>query len=561
MKSKKILIIVLIIVAILLLVLGGGAFAYFKTDIFKTDEQLFYKYMGQVVEKIQNFESEKVSNYFQKLETTPYENNGKLTVNVTMPEEIGVDLSKVNNLNITFSGKTDKVNDIKEQNIQLNYTDDISFPLEYRKVGNMAGITSELIIKKYLAVDLDRLDDLLSKLGITVEGIDELSKLEERISTEEIKAELEKCKQVLLNNVKETNFSKIDDNSFALTLNEQEILTIMQAILGELKTSSLIPEENKNQIDALLENLDITNATTDTFIQIVVNKQGTVKLIIEDAPEITIQTTPNGLIINLVADEEKITIEMSKAENENKIMYNVGAKIESASESEEDSEVTGNINFSATYANLNASNASEQYKFSILFENQEEDDIQEIGYDYTLDTTKTFVDTVEVADLNSNTAVILNDCDAQYLQDLVTIIQSQFAKVYTNQMQSLGVTNGDNPLIYATPIGLYAMFTANMTNQMINNAQQITTEQEIEAFNVVFTNYQGAQTGVYTKALISRVIANNSSNPNKIVTINGSSDETALTNLISQIDVAKTYTIVCNINEITGLVNSINIYG
>lgn len=561
MKSKKILIIVLIIVAILLLVLGGGAFAYFKTDIFKTDEQLFYKYMGQVVEKIQNFESEKVSNYFQKLETTPYENNGKLTVNVTMPEEIGVDLSKVNNLNITFSGKTDKVNDIKEQNIQLNYTDDISFPLEYRKVGNMAGITSELIIKKYLAVDLDRLDDLLSKLGITVEGIDELSKLEERISTEEIKAELEKCKQVLLNNVKETNFSKIDDNSFALTLNEQEILTIMQAILGELKTSSLIPEENKNQIDALLENLDITNATTDTFIQIVVNKQGTVKLIIEDAPEITIQTTPNGLIINLVADEEKITIEMSKAENENKIMYNVGAKIESASESEEDSEVTGNINFSATYANLNASNASEQYKFSILFENQEEDDIQEIGYDYTLDTTKTFVDTVEVADLNSNTAVILNDCDAQYLQDLVTIIQGQFAKVYTNQMQSLGVTNGDNPLIYATPIGLYAMFTANMTNQMINNAQQITTEQEIEAFNVVFTSYQGAQTGVYTKALISRVIANNSSNPNKIVTINGSSDETALTNLISQIDVAKTYTIVCNINEITGLVNSINIYG
>lgn len=550
MKNKKLLIIVLIILVVLLLALGGVTFAYLKTDIFKTDKQLFYKYLGQVLEKTENFESKKLTNYYEKLETTPYENNGKLSVNVSLPEELNFDLNKVNNLNLTFSGKTDKINEKKEQKIQLNYTDDISFPIEYRKVGNIIGITSDLIITKYVAVDLDRIEELLTKLGITrVDTKGLLTLAETDINEEQIKAESQKYKQILLNNIKETNFSKVDENSFALTLNEQEFLTLIVEMLKELRTSSFISEEYKAQIDDILENIDITRATMKEFIKITVNKQGTVKIAIEEAPEIIIQTVQNGLNISISEDEVRVTLELTKVENESQVAYRINALIESTLDENETSEISGNIYFNIAYSNLESQNVTEKYNFGIELENKEDEDIQTISYDYTLDKTNTFVDKVEVADLNSNTAEILNDKDATYIQAVMTIIAGQFEKVYASQMQSLGVEDNQNPIIYATPLGLYMIIHENLMNQVIESTNKPMTADEKDTFNVVFVSYQGIQTGSTVKTLINRVMSSNIAYTDRIIKVNGVSEIAELTALNNEIDETKTYTVTCNINR------------
>ena len=54
MKSKKILIIVIIIIA--MLAIGGGIFAYLfiATDTFKSDKELFSKYMSQNLDTFKN---------------------------------------------------------------------------------------------------------------------------------------------------------------------------------------------------------------------------------------------------------------------------------------------------------------------------------------------------------------------------------------------------------------------------------------------------------------------------------------------------------------------------
>ena len=53
-KSTKILLIFIIILSILIL-LAGGAFAYFATDIFKSDKELFFKYITQLGDEKKGF--------------------------------------------------------------------------------------------------------------------------------------------------------------------------------------------------------------------------------------------------------------------------------------------------------------------------------------------------------------------------------------------------------------------------------------------------------------------------------------------------------------------------
>ena len=94
MKGKKILIITIIIVLIIALIIVGAVLAYKTTDVLKTDEQLFYKYMADIGIKVSNIGSEELDAYIEKMRTTPYANESKLTVNVEVPKEMEDKLKK-----------------------------------------------------------------------------------------------------------------------------------------------------------------------------------------------------------------------------------------------------------------------------------------------------------------------------------------------------------------------------------------------------------------------------------------------------------------------------------
>ena len=62
MKSKKILIISIIIILILVVAVAGTVFGYLyiKTDTFKTDKELFAKYISQNAETLQKFSDSQI---------------------------------------------------------------------------------------------------------------------------------------------------------------------------------------------------------------------------------------------------------------------------------------------------------------------------------------------------------------------------------------------------------------------------------------------------------------------------------------------------------------------
>ena len=157
MKGKKILIISIIIILILALCVGGIALAYMKTDFLKSEQELFYKYMLSAGEKLSSMQSAELEAYLERTKNNPYENKSKLSVNVDIPEGMAPRLTQdywqiVNNLNITFNGKVDNSNKRVEQDISINYSDNVSFPLQYKRNEELYAITSNLVLRTFLGV-------------------------------------------------------------------------------------------------------------------------------------------------------------------------------------------------------------------------------------------------------------------------------------------------------------------------------------------------------------------------------------------------------------------------
>ena len=137
-KNSKVVFIIIIIVIILILLMGI-AYAYFATDIFKSNKELFLQYITQMGDKEEGFIELSLKQYFDKQKTTPFLDEGSLSVNITASNH-QEQFNNTNNMNITFDGQVDKANAQVAQNISINYSDNVKFPLSYKQIDHEIGI-------------------------------------------------------------------------------------------------------------------------------------------------------------------------------------------------------------------------------------------------------------------------------------------------------------------------------------------------------------------------------------------------------------------------------------
>ena len=157
-KSKKILVIIIIAV-ILVIALVGVAYCYFATDIFKSNKELFFKYMGQVLNEENGMIEQPLKQYFEKQKNTPYTTQGTITTTVTKDGQQVQTYKTLNDFNISFSGQVDTANDQCMQEIHLNYSENVNFPLTYKKIKDKIGIQTEYVGSKYVTVEEEKLGD------------------------------------------------------------------------------------------------------------------------------------------------------------------------------------------------------------------------------------------------------------------------------------------------------------------------------------------------------------------------------------------------------------------
>ena len=105
MKSKKILIVVIIIIA--MLAVGGGVFAYLyiTTDTFRSDKELFSKYIYQNIEMLNKYSDSQILKQYSGLkDEEKYESETNLKTTYSEGGEVS---SSLNNLSATINVQKD----------------------------------------------------------------------------------------------------------------------------------------------------------------------------------------------------------------------------------------------------------------------------------------------------------------------------------------------------------------------------------------------------------------------------------------------------------------------
>lgn len=278
MKNKKNIIILSLVITIVLFI-TILAVLYFTTDIFKTNQQLFYKYIGQA--KIID------TNFIEQYKTA---NNVLEEKNNSSSMQIKVIDSKENaETQISDIQEVCTINSKGLKNVLLNQTyRDFTFSkenqtfltLKYLKDNNTYGIIADNILAKYLAVDNANLKELFVKLGATdVNGVPDSipTEYEEIFKIDEEKYnEIKNNYFALINeSINKDNFYKIKNEYksqiIGVSLSEAEVINIVKIILNNVKNDEALLNIINSKFQLLNYN-DISIEKMQEYIQKYIDK-------------------------------------------------------------------------------------------------------------------------------------------------------------------------------------------------------------------------------------------------------------------------------------------------
>lgn len=283
MKNKKGLIIgsviaIIVIVAIVIVVL------YFTTDLLKTNQQLFYKYLAktQIVD----------TNYLQKYaevneRLTKNSNSSSATVDIATAvpnQETGVaDMQPL------FTIKSNRLVNVPFKQTYRDFTFSSNnqnwLTLKYMRDDNLYAIGADNILIKYIAVENSNLKELFTKMGVQdvsnipdtiTNNYEELLKVDE----ETLKALSTTYGTLIYHHINEANYYKtINEDkteTIGVSLSLQETRNLIKTILETVKNDNILLNliASKAQI---LGYTEVTVPSIQTELQSMLDKAATVQ--------------------------------------------------------------------------------------------------------------------------------------------------------------------------------------------------------------------------------------------------------------------------------------------
>ena len=142
-KKKKITIAIIIVIFVILVISGVCIALYINTDMFKSNEVLFAKYLGQNLENIKLLETTlENTSYNETLDNSFYNTNIEAEAKYTQAIGTSSESSdnSINQLKITLEGQTDKINGYNYKNLKLLKNEEQVAQIEYLQSENNYGI-------------------------------------------------------------------------------------------------------------------------------------------------------------------------------------------------------------------------------------------------------------------------------------------------------------------------------------------------------------------------------------------------------------------------------------
>lgn len=427
MKKKILLALVMVIV---LLGVGVG-YAYFATDAFKSEKEMFFSYILED-DMLEGLEDEKVTEYVQKQLTTPFTNKGEISLNVTGDEVLEDEtVAMLNNSKIEVEGKVDASKDLTEQTLTVDLGQGFNIPVNLKLDGKTIGVQSELLYSKYIAVRNENLKALFKKFGMEAEEIpDEIEFSQEQFTEEELKTLSDKYMAILNDNLEEELFSKEKQGKqtiVTLKMSEQKFIDVVVKILETARNDELLlskmsgiyeKEELQTEIDDMITELKETETseTNTVEIKLYVENKDVKKYeinVIEDEEtvgNIVLENTETQLDMKMYEEGELVLqFNISKEMNENDPTYTMSMKVYDKIDGDMEAR------FKVRYKNVSVlDNVEENYEVKML--------TQGVDMTINLNNTTTFEPELTIEGLNEDNAVVLNDATEQELQNLVLSI-------------------------------------------------------------------------------------------------------------------------------------------
>lgn len=587
MSAKKII----ILVVILIILVGGGAFGvvYFKTDIFKPIDNTFYKYMFQNVEVLKGYKDSEYLAYDNKLKEMTHTNSGDITFTTKSNDQ--EEQIKLDNLTVNIEGKSNPGKNKEYQSINMKYSNDDFFELEYIKDQDKYALKSNEIVNKYVAIENNELKDLATKLNI--EDIDKIPNRLERydygeifnITPEEIATIKSTYIATLKSQIPVEHFSKnekiqlsvnnknIIADSYTLELTSEEVKNVQIKLLEKLKsddfTLNIISKKMK------LLNVSDESASIDTLKTEIQNKiEEILKLNYIESLKITVFVS-SGTVVKTEISTESEKIEFNTLVEDSKITTNINLKELAGGQDDEemdeenssvddsvtntsisiskekqgdqtvyvvdtktsdDTENTTKFNITSTYIGL-ASGSNVENKVTITSNDSE----TMIKANYR--NKVTFGSNVEIEDLDDNNSATLNNFDKEDLNTLVSSIITKTQEVLFQKISMLGM------------------------NSKINlSSTKNVSEEYAKTFNAIFESNAGEKNGADTKAFVGTLVSTNDSiEEDKKVSLSINDVQYAGKDITSQnieeikntVDQNKVYTIGFEYNEQNKLINKV----
>ena len=555
-KNTKILLILIIIIVII--ILAGVGILVFATDIFKSDKEMFFKYMSDIGDPKKGFIDEELKQYFEKKNNTPYNDEGEFSVNISSDNE-QKKFENVNNFNISFSGQVDTANSKAAQNISLNYSNDVKFPINYKQIENKIGLQTKYVGSKFVAIETEKLNKFSEDLDDVEsygEMVDKLQKMGKVELTEDEKSHIKDTYITVINQqLEKDKFSKVkesDMSGYKLSLTGTDLQNVLVKLLETLKNDQTTVDKlneylkiQKNsakitasQIDDAIKSIKDDTDFSDKNFEIAVYQKN------RDVCKLVIETT-----------EGTIAIEKKIEGNQQNIVVSYEMKEDKKSK----------ISFSANFENLESlQNIKENYELIMSLPEVAESstttdvDSEVVVYKYNFSNDVNFTDSATVEDFSSDNSLMLTDYDSDQVSSFLNAVVERISEVNEQQMGQLGLEASENPIVNIIPsIGLY-LGNMNVLNQVNSNM----SEAEINNFNQKFEAYESTNLkGVTVKGLLSTISLNNqseeTSNEVKEINYNGEEYEASEQNITlikGEIDTEKSYRVEFEKDQDTGLI-------
>lgn len=301
MKNKKTIIILSIMTIVIVAIILGVL--YFTTDLFKSNQQLFYKYISQTKAIDSNFLKQcKVANN----KISKNSNSSLAEVNIStqlINQETGMTENK-NIWNIRSNGLSNVLLKQSYRDFVFSSEGQNFLTLKYIKDNNTYGIIADNILAKYLAVENSNLKELFLKLGVTDTSVvpnqiptnyEEILKIDENT----LKTLEQNYFTLIYKNIDDTHFYKIKNSDKTITLgislSEQEFMNILKLVLENAK--------NDNILLNLLTNKAVLLGYSDITVK---NIQDQIQSYIDDISDNTYSSDIDCIKLSLLKKDKRI---------------------------------------------------------------------------------------------------------------------------------------------------------------------------------------------------------------------------------------------------------------